>query len=165
MTHATRTAGYGSATRHAPCHAQESSSDCSGLIAEHGISWLLPRVVGTSSALDLLLSSRVVSGKEAKELGLATRVFDSSPELLRETLSYAREMARLCSPASLAEIKAQVYAHASTSPRAAFDESLRLMRQSFEHPDSKEGVFSYIERRDPAFQGLAAGRIRDLRVD
>ena len=123
---------------------------------------MLPRVVGTAAALDLLLSSRVITGKEAKDLRLVTRVFDTPAELVRETLAYAREMARLCSPASLAEIKAQVYAHASVSARAAFDESAVLMRQSFEHPDSKEGVFSYVERREPAFQGLAAGRIRNM---
>jgi enoyl-CoA hydratase/carnithine racemase len=46
-----------------------------GLIAEHGISWLLPRLVGIANAADLLYSARRVSGTEAKELGLVNRVF------------------------------------------------------------------------------------------
>src|SRR5206468_10860904 len=45
-----------------------------GLIAEHGISWILPRVVGPSRALDLLFSSRIVLAEEAAELGLVHRV-------------------------------------------------------------------------------------------
>ena len=46
-----------------------------GLIAEHGISWLLPRLVGMANAADLLFSSRRVTAHEAKELGLVNKVF------------------------------------------------------------------------------------------
>ncbi len=42
-----------------------------GLIAEHGISWLLPRLVGPMHALDLLLSARTVAAAEAAQMGLA----------------------------------------------------------------------------------------------
>jgi enoyl-CoA hydratase/carnithine racemase len=133
-----------------------------GLVAEHGISWVLPRVVGMSNAMDLLLSSRVVLGTEAKEMGLVTRVFDTPELLLAETLAYAREMSRCCSPASLAEIKAQLVRHANVSAREAFADSYGLMMRSFRHPDSKEGVASYVEKRDPRFQGLTAGRIGDM---
>src|SRR5205823_9018767 len=45
-----------------------------GLVAEHGISWILPRLVGPARALDLLLSGRVVLAQEAAELGLVNRV-------------------------------------------------------------------------------------------
>jgi len=46
-----------------------------GLIAEHGIAWLLPKIVGLSNALDLLFSSRIVDANEASRLGLVNRVF------------------------------------------------------------------------------------------
>src|SRR6185295_17393326 len=46
-----------------------------GLIAEHGISWLLPRLVGPANALDLLLSSRRIDALEALRMGLVNRVF------------------------------------------------------------------------------------------
>ena len=64
-----------------------------GLVAEYGISHMLPRIVGLANATDLLLSSRVILGDEAKEMGLIQKVFASKEELLAETLEYAREMA------------------------------------------------------------------------
>ena len=80
-----------------------------GLVAEHGISWMLPRLIGPARALDLLLSGRVVLAEEAQALGLVNRVI--APEkLLEETLDYARELASKCSPASMATMKRQVYA-------------------------------------------------------
>src|SRR5947199_2277780 len=79
-----------------------------GLVAEHGISWILPRVVGPSHALDLLLSGRIVLAEEAKEMGLVNRVVE--PErLMDETIAYARDLAVNCSPASMATMKRQVY--------------------------------------------------------
>src|SRR4051794_38134341 len=80
-----------------------------GLIAEHGISWILPRLVGPSRALDLLLSARVVLAEEAFAMGLVNRVV-APDALLDETLAYARDLAVNCSPASLAIVKSQIYA-------------------------------------------------------
>ena len=48
-----------------------------GLIAEWGLSWLLPKVVGPSVALDLLFTSRRVGGEEALRLGLANHLTDA----------------------------------------------------------------------------------------
>jgi enoyl-CoA hydratase/carnithine racemase len=44
-----------------------------GLIAEHGVAWILPRLVGLAHALDLLLSGRTVGGAEAEAMGLVNR--------------------------------------------------------------------------------------------
>src|SRR5438045_7827796 len=46
-----------------------------GLIAEHGISWLLPRLIGPANALDLLLSARKITPPEAERMGLVNKVF------------------------------------------------------------------------------------------
>lgn len=127
-----------------------------GLIAEYGSSWLLPRLVGTSRALDLLLSSRVVLAEEAAELGLVNRVCDPST-LLDETMAYAADLATKASPASLATIKRQVYAHATVGLDDALAESNHLMRQSLRGPDFKEGVASYVDKRLPAFAPLGDG--------
>src|SRR5271157_2339075 len=80
-----------------------------GLVAEHGISWILPRLIGPARALDLLLSGRVVLGREAAELGLVNRALPAE-SLLQQTLAYAHELAGQCSPASMATMKRQVYA-------------------------------------------------------
>jgi enoyl-CoA hydratase/carnithine racemase len=126
-----------------------------GLIAEHGISWMLPRLIGPARALDLLLSGRVVLAEEAQELGLVNRV--SAPErLVEETLDYARELASQCSPASMATIKRQVYADLQRGLGEALVEADRLMFESFAAPDFVEGVTSFLERRDPRFAPLDA---------
>jgi enoyl-CoA hydratase/carnithine racemase len=126
-----------------------------GLVAEHGISWMLPRLIGPARALDLLLSGRVVLAEEAQTLGLVNRV--SAPEkLLQETLDYARELASKCSPASMARMKRQVYADLDHGLGEALTEADRLMLESFTAPDFVEGVTSFLERRDPRFASLGA---------
>jgi enoyl-CoA hydratase/carnithine racemase len=124
-----------------------------GLVAEHGISWMLPRLVGPARALDLLLSGRVVLAEEAQALGLVNRVV--APErLLEETLEYAGELASKCSPASMASMKRQVYADLERGLPEALAEADRLMLASFTAPDFAEGVTSFLERRDPRFAPL-----------
>jgi enoyl-CoA hydratase/carnithine racemase len=125
-----------------------------GLVAEHGISWILPRLIGPARALDLLLSGRVVYAEQAAALGLLNRVV--APErLLDETMAYARDVAVNCSPASMATMKRQVYAdyeHTLTQAIAAADQ---LMVASFGAPDFAEGVASFVERREPSFAPVA----------
>jgi enoyl-CoA hydratase/carnithine racemase len=124
-----------------------------GLIAEHGISWMLPRLVGTSVASDLLLSGRVFTSEEALELRLVNRVFPGEV-LLDEALAYARDIAKNCAPASVAVMKHQLLHHQDLDVEAALEESNALMRKSLKRPDFKEGVASYVEKRPPAFASL-----------
>jgi enoyl-CoA hydratase/carnithine racemase len=101
------------------------------------------------------LSGRVLLGREAAALGLANRAH--VPEaLLEQTLSYARELAVHCSPASMATMKAQVYAALDQTLPDALAEADRLMLASFAAPDFVEGVSSFVERREPSFAPLAA---------
>ena len=126
-----------------------------GLVAEHGISWILPRLIGPARALDLLLSGRVLLGDEAAALGLVNRAV--APErLLEDALAYARELAVKCSPASMAAMKRQVYADLERPLPDALAEANRLMLESFAAPDFVEGVASFVERRDPRFAALGA---------
>jgi enoyl-CoA hydratase/carnithine racemase len=124
-----------------------------GLVAEHGISWILPRLVGPARALDLLLSGRVVLGREAVELGLCNRAAPAET-VLEETLAYAHELATQCSPASMATMKRQVYAALDEGLPGALAEADRLMLASFAQPDFVEGVSSFVERREPRFAAL-----------
>jgi enoyl-CoA hydratase/carnithine racemase len=126
-----------------------------GLIAEHGISWILPRVVGPARALDLLFSGRIVLAEEAKELGLVNAVHPPE-ELLERTLDYARELATWSSPTSMAVMKRQVYEHLERGAADALEESNRLMVESFSRPDFGEGVASFVEGRPPEFEGYSS---------
>ncbi len=121
-----------------------------GLIAEWGLSWVLPRLVGPAVALDLLFSSRRVKGEEALALGLANYLVPPE-ELLDFCRNYIVDLATKCSPASMAVMKRQVYEqlHAGLGP--AERDAQRLMVASFGRPDFKEGVTSFVEKRPPQF--------------
>ena len=127
-----------------------------GLIGEYGVSWLLPRLVGTGNALDILLSSRVLLAEEAAALGMVNRVFPAA-DLLSESIAYARTVAASCSPASIAAIKAQVHADATATLDEALARAGGLMAVSLKGPDFTEGVQSYVQKRPAAFAPLGKG--------
>jgi enoyl-CoA hydratase/carnithine racemase len=121
-----------------------------GLIAEHGISWVLPRLVGASRALDLLWSARKLDAAEAERLGVVDRVVPHE-ELLPAARAYIENLAESCSPTSLMIMKQQVYRHLMQPLGAAMEESNRLMAESLTRSDFKEGVASFVEKRPPRF--------------
>jgi enoyl-CoA hydratase/carnithine racemase len=124
-----------------------------GLVAEYGISWILPRLVGRGRALDLLLSGRVIRGEEATAIGLVEHLAESA-QLLDAAVEYARDLAESCSPWSMATIKAQVAHDADRSLADALAASDALILESLGRPDIVEGVASHIARRPPRFPGL-----------
>jgi enoyl-CoA hydratase/carnithine racemase len=121
-----------------------------GLVAEWGLSWLLPRVVGPAHALDLLFSARKVDAAEAERIGLVNRVVPHD-ELAPFVRAWAEDVAAHCSPASMRIMKRQVYQNLTDSLGDAERESIRLMIESFDRPDFKEGVTSFLEKRNPSF--------------
>lgn len=128
-----------------------------GLIAEHGTSWLLPRITGLSRALDLLWSSRRVDAQEAHRIGLADRVVPNE-SLLDEVAAYVDAMVATVAPRMLAVIKQQVLSHLERPFLDAAQESARLMRKALVHPDAKEGAVSFVERRPPRFEKWKGGK-------
>lgn len=122
-----------------------------GLIAEWGISWILPRLIGPAHAMDLLLSGRKFDAAEAERLGVVNRVLPHD-ELLPFVEDYARDLAANCSPTSMAIMKREVYQHLTESLGHAHREAVELMVESFGRPDFKEGVQSFLEKRPPRFQ-------------
>jgi enoyl-CoA hydratase/carnithine racemase len=124
-----------------------------GLIAEYGISWILPRVVGWGAALDLLLSGRVFYADEAVALGLVKEVVPPD-ELLPRAIAYAEDIATNCAPSSLAVIKQQVYADTMCDVFEASGLAEKLMGESILRPDFIEGITSFFEKRPPNFPPL-----------
>jgi enoyl-CoA hydratase/carnithine racemase len=123
-----------------------------GLIAEHGISWMLPRIVGHANALDLLMSARRVSSEEALRINLVNRIYP--PEQLREeTYAYARDLADFVSPSAIAVIKRQLYDVPFQTLAEATIDANREMVVALRGSDFREGVASFIEKRPPRFTG------------
>jgi enoyl-CoA hydratase/carnithine racemase len=123
-----------------------------GLIAEYGMAWMLPRLVGLPNALDLLLSARTIDATEALRMGLVNRVFPQNA-FWDKVLENARELASGVSPRSLRVIKKQVYEAMFQSLGEAFEISEREMLASLQSEDFREGVAHYLEKRPPAFTG------------
>jgi enoyl-CoA hydratase/carnithine racemase len=131
-----------------------------GLVAEYGISWILPRIVGWGTALDLLLSGRVCYAEEAARLGLVKEVVPPE-QLMDRAVSYAEDIAAHCAPSSLAEIKRQVYGDAIGAVGDASARAEALMHESMLRPDFIEGIMSFFEKRAPVFPPLTDFHGRD----
>lgn len=126
-----------------------------GLIAEYGLSWILPRVASPSVALDILWSSRKVRGAEAKELGIANRVCKAE-DVVGEARAYLEDLAANAAPMSLMIMKQQVYRHLNMPLGPSLEETIQLIAESTARDDFKEGVAAYLEQRPPQFAKVAA---------
>ena len=126
-----------------------------GLIAEHGASWILPRLIGSGKALDILWSSRKFDGEEADRLGLAERLCETG-SAVSEAREFISDLAANSSPTSLRIIKAQVYRHLNMPLGEAMTETNEWMAASLKREDFREGVSSFMERRPPAFARISA---------
>ena len=121
-----------------------------GLIAEHGTSWILPRLIGPANALDIPWTGRKFDGEEAGRIGLANRVCEPG-ECVNDACAYLREIAGVAAPNSLMMMKRQIYRHLNAELRPAMEESNAWMDASLARGDFKEGVASFVERRPPKF--------------
>ena len=122
-----------------------------GLTAEHGVSWIMPRLVGSGNTLDLLWTSRKIDAAEAYRVGLVEHMADDPVAAASE---YIRELARTVSPASIADAKAMVYRHAGMEYAESLDEIDVATWRALDRADAKEGAMALFERRDPNFTRL-----------
>jgi enoyl-CoA hydratase/carnithine racemase len=123
-----------------------------GLIAEYGLAWLLPRLIGPANALDLLFSARLIDATEALRIGLVNQVFPQDAFMDR-VLAYASDLATSVSPRSMRVIKQQVYDAMFQGLSEAFDTAEKEMIESLQCEDFKEGVAHFVEKRAAHFSG------------
>ncbi len=123
-----------------------------GLIAEYGVAWILPRLIGNANAMDLMLSARMIGAGEALRMGLVNAVYPAEG-FLDSVRAYARELTHKVSPRSMAVVKKQVYNSHFQGLEEAMAAAESEMVAAFESEDFKEGVAHFLEKRDPAFTG------------
>ncbi len=110
-----------------------------GLIAEYGISWMLPRLIGPANAMDMLFSARLVDAGEALRMGLVNQVFPQD-SFMQSANAYAKDLANNVSPRSLRVIKEQVYNGMFQTLSEAFEGAEQEILKSLQCEDFKEGV-------------------------
>jgi enoyl-CoA hydratase/carnithine racemase len=122
-----------------------------GLVAEHGIAWLLPKLIGPMNALDLLYTARSVEAEEAERMGLV-RVLPGEG-FLAAVQARAADIANLSSPRSTRIIKKQVYEAMFQSLAEATVIANREQAICRDTEDFREGVAHFLEKRKPRFTG------------
>ena len=121
-----------------------------GLPPEYGLSWILPRIVGVTRAMELLLSSRVFLAEEALDIGFLNAVYPAE-ELLPRTLDYAHNLASSVAAASLRETRRQVYLDMHRDVGSSISDSMRLLNEMMGSDEYRQGVKALVEKRPPGF--------------
>lgn len=126
-----------------------------GLVAEFGSTWILPRIIGVSAALDLVMSSRKVEADEALRLGLVNVLVPDDIDVLDAAVAYAQQIATWCAPVEVAASKRMILDHHTLTFPEAIADALVQTKQALDSTDPQEGVASYLDRRPPDFRPLA----------
>ncbi len=123
-----------------------------GLVPDTGAgTWLLPRLIGATAALRLLYSGDFLSAQEALELGYVSRVVPTDA-LQEAAVEEARRFLR-GSPFALRRIKELVYAGLERDVHAHLQAHAKALQECFQSDDHREGVASFLERREARFTG------------
>ena len=116
------------------------------LPAEYGLSWLLPRLIGGSRALELLVSSRKFLTDEAHTMGLIHQLV-GSPDLIDTTRAYARDLITRISPEAAHQSKRQTYVDFHRDIGASVRDANDLLDAMVRQSDYKEAIAAFLERR------------------
>jgi enoyl-CoA hydratase/carnithine racemase len=122
-----------------------------GILPELASHTIVARVAGLSNAADLLLSGRMIRGREAAALGLASAALPAD-EVLPLALERARDMARNAAPMSMAISKRLLWEGLTLSVEDMKRREDPLFAWLGGQPDAKEGVVSFLEKRPPEWQ-------------
>ena len=124
-----------------------------GLMPDEGGQFLLVQLLGVAKTIDFLMRSRIVDAREALELGLVHQAVP--PERLMDTaLELARELAN-GPQVAMRLLKRSIYNAAEMTFAHALDDIAAKTAVSDHHPDAREGMTAFREKRPPRFnQGL-----------
>jgi enoyl-CoA hydratase/carnithine racemase len=128
-----------------------------GIVPEAASSWFLPRVVGIAKALDWTLSGRIVPADEAHVSGFV-KSLHAPKDLLNAARDIANEIVANASPVSAVLTRQLMWRGLTLDhPMEAHRIDSRLMAARGAHPDAREGVAAFLEKRPAHFSGRAPG--------
>jgi enoyl-CoA hydratase/carnithine racemase len=122
-----------------------------GVLPGNGGTQRLPRLIGWSRALDLMVTGRTVLPAEALELGIVDALH-SADDLPRKTHDYASALAGGATKA-IGNIKLAVHEGLSTGLGAGLERERELVEELFLSEDGQEGIAAFAEKRKPVFSG------------
>ena len=122
-----------------------------GLHPDWGGSWTLPRLVGRSRALEVMMTGRMVDAQEALSLGMVDRVVPSD-SLSAETVSLAAAIAA-GPPIAITGIKRALHESEERTLRQQLDLEAEIQRRAFGSTDAAEGMAAFFGKRPPVFTG------------
>jgi 2-(1,2-epoxy-1,2-dihydrophenyl)acetyl-CoA isomerase len=122
-----------------------------GLMPDEGGQYLLVQLLGVAKAMDFLMRNRIVSAEDALELGL---VHEAVPpeQLLDRAMDLARELAE-GPQVAMRMLKRSIYVAAETSFAHALDDIAARTAVTDHHPDAREGLAAFREKRKARFNG------------
>ena len=119
------------------------------LLPDEGGQYLLVQHLGLARAIDFVMRKRIVAADEALELGLVHQVIEPDA-LMDETMRLATELA-LGPQAAMRLLKRSLYAAAELTFDQALDEIAAKTGITDHHPDARESVLAFREKRQPNF--------------
>ncbi len=122
-----------------------------GIHPDWGGTWLLPRLVGTGRALEMMMTGRMVDAAEAFAIGIVERVV-AADALADETTKLARAIAQ-GPPLAIAGIKRALAAPRKNTLRAQVELESEHQIEAFRSRDAAEGMAAFFEKRAAKFEG------------
>jgi enoyl-CoA hydratase/carnithine racemase len=122
-----------------------------GLLPGNGGTQRLPRLIGRTKALDMMVTGEPVDPQTAFELGIVDRLFPQG-SVLEETMTYARKLAGGATLA-IAKIKEVIYEGLERPLDDALELEREMIQPLFESNDAKEGFAAFNEKRQPVYTG------------
>lgn len=126
-----------------------------GVVADFGIGYVLPRLIGFERAFEMIVGAVRISGREAGEWGLASRVVPAA-EVLATAMAVARDWAENCSPLVMALHKRLLWRGLDMDRETFIREETRDLIYTMGRPDALEGGLAFFEKRAPRWTSSVA---------